>query len=204
MLALCLAAIMSLPIYPLNPTKVDTLNTMNLHITAGINGPSKALSTGPELTAKYEYLLYHPIVLRSSLDYRFGDINSTVLPNGSIHRITTSVEAIFYRGTNRMTGYFGLGIIYSINRFNIDDESYRELNETLGITRVEISRAFGYRLTAGLRMNRTYSLEIGITEVSPSFVYITDHSANSYTIYKESFRFNDFKISLGYIFTLKI
>ncbi len=204
MINLLLAAWFSLPLYPLNPTEADTINSMNLHFTAGVNGPSSILSTGPEITVKYEYMFYYPYILRSSLDYRFGKVNSVVLPDGDIHRGMLSAEIIYYRGTNKLMGYLGAGIVYSFSSFKFNaaiDDSLIVQNE---ISDVSISRALGFRLTFGLRLKQVYSLEIGITEIRPKFVYYKNLGGGWFSESKEQFRFNDFKVSLGYILPLKM
>ena len=195
---------LSLPIYPLNPANIDTINTMNIHFTVGVNGPSSVLSTGPEATVKYEYMFYHPIIFRTSLDYRFGKISSNLLPDGDLHRGMISLEAIYYYGSNKLTGYIGTGIAMSFSSFKFkasEDDSLIVLNN---FTEVDISKAFGFRLTLGLRYKQIYSLEVGITEISPEFVYYKYLGNNQFTEAREQFRFNDFKVSLGYLLPLKM
>lgn len=204
MLPLLMAAFLSLPLYPLNPTKIDTVKATNLHITAGLNGPSQIMPTGPEFTAKYEMLFYHPLIARTSLDYRFGKVNSEKFPNGYIHRGNISAEILYYHGTNQMMGFIGGGIVFSMSHFKPDDEVMRQLNDEFGYTDINIRKAFGYRLTFGLRYNSTYSLEVGITEIKPRFEYITNYEPGHYAVKTEKFRFNDFKISIGYLIDLKI
>lgn len=205
MINLILATWLSLPLYPLNPTDADTISTMNIHITAGVNGPSKVLSMGPEITVKYEYMVYHPIILRTSLDYRYGKISSLFLPDGDIHRGILSVEMIYYRGVDKLTAYFGTGFVMAISSFKFkradDDVLIEEIREG---TKISVSNAFGFRFTFGLRINRVYSLEIGITEISPEFVYYNNLGIGRYSEARQKFRFNDFKFSFGYLFPLKL
>ena len=202
MLALIAATILSLPIYPLNPTVQDTVNTMNLHITAGVAGPSGVISAGPEVTVKYEYLFNHPFILRTSFDYRFGQVTSNKFPNGKVHRETISAEAIYYHGADRMTGYIGMGIVAGFNTFLPDDESFEQLGFSKDNTDLDMSWALGYRFTLGLRIRQVYSIEVGITEISPSFIYREHLSPTKFTEEKTEFRANDFKVSFGYLIEL--
>ena len=204
MIAIILATLMSLPIYPLNPTVQDTINTMNLHITAGINGPSSSISSGPEITAKYELMLIHPFVFRGSIDYRYGTVSTSLYPRGELHRILLSAEALFYRGTDNLTGYFGGGVIFAMHEFNINQTTADSLFSYHGITDVGIKSVPGYRISAGLRIHRIYSIEIGITEIYPEYIYTKDLPDNRFATYNEKFRFNDFRVTFGYLFTLKI
>lgn len=204
MLAIIIAAIVSLPIYPLNPVEEDTLSSMNIHMTAGFNGPNQIMSAGPEVTGKFEYLFIHPFFVRTSFDYRFGRINSPVYPNGDLHRLTGSIEYLYYRGTNKITAYLGLGIVYSMNSFNPEGEVLSSVVENpMGADDIDVTNIFGYRLSLGLRMHQAYTVEVGITEISPSFQYYRIDGPNKYTIWESPFRFNDFKISFGYLFNLR-
>lgn len=203
MINLLLATWLSLPLYPLNPTDVDTLNSMNLHITAGLNGPSSVLSTGPEITLKFEYLIYHPFLFRTSLDYRYGNIKSVILPDGKLHRGTLSAEFLYYRGTKHLTGYLGFGVVMASSTFDLVPADNDSLVINEHYTDVNISRSYGMRLSFGLRYKGSYSLEIGITEINPEFIYFKRLNNGWFSESKEKFRFNDFKVSLGYIIPLK-
>ena len=86
--ALLLAALMSLPIYPLNPAGQDTISFINMHVAVGLNGPNSYVSAGPEFSARYEMVLHHPFVFRATGDYRYGRVTSILYPNGDIHRGT--------------------------------------------------------------------------------------------------------------------
>lgn len=203
MTALLFATLISLPVYPLNPSKVDTLSNVNLHFTAGLNGPGSVVSTGPELTAKYEMTIVYPFVGRAAVDYRYGKVNSVVYPDGALHRTTFSLEALYYRGTDKMTGYVGGGIVYSINSFSLGDDA-DSLYSNFGITDVEMNSVLGYRITVGLRIHRVYSIEIGMTDTRPSFVHTWQYSPTHYSVMKQSYRSSDFRVSFGYLFSLKI
>lgn len=202
MLNLLFATLLSLPLYPLNPTAQDTVSTYNLHATFGVNGPTSFLSAGPEITAKYEYRIYHPFLIRTSLDYRYGTITSNQFPDGSLNRYIVSGEAIYYRGTDFLTGYFGVGLLYSMYNFNPTDDALEFYNEVYGADDIRVKPTFGYRFIAGLRWHRHFSIEIGITEIRPKIIYYKDISPTEFQETTQKFRFNDFKISLGYLFEL--
>ena len=204
MTALIFATLLSLPMYPLNPTGEDTVSFMNVHVTAGLNGPGAVVSTGPEFTIKYEMTLYHPLILRAAFDYRYGSISSSVYPDGDVHRGLLSAEALYYRGANGLTGYVGVGLVWAMNNFSIDQSEMDSLFTNYGYTSVKMQDVPGYRLTAGLRIHKTYSIEIGLTETRPRYVYTTRYSPTSYSVLKKKFRSNDFRVSLGYLFTLKL
>lgn len=204
MYALILSTLLSLPLYPLNPTTQDTINWMNLHVTAGYIGRGEAVSAGPEFTAKYEMMIQYPFILRAALEYRYGTVNVDYLPHGKISRILLAPEFIYYRGTNKLTAYLGGGPVYSFEFFKCNPSTADSLKTNFGITNVSVSDVFGYRITLGLRVHRFYSLEIGITELYPQFVYRRDYSASEYDLSSEEFRFNDFRVTLGYLIPLKM
>lgn len=202
MLPLILATIMSLPIYPLNPTDQDTLAAQAIHFSLGVTGPSQTITAGPEFSLKYERLFDHPFLYRLSYDYRYGHMSSNVLPDGKIHRHTLGADWVYYRGTHKNTAYIGFGMVAGFASFKEDKETYDELNLPPGSSEVDIKWALGYRLTLGLRMNSVYSLEVVITEISPTFIYRNNLSSENFQIQKEEFRANDFKVSLGYLIEL--
>ena len=203
MLAIICAAFLTLPLYPLNPVEQDTVSTINLHLTAGVSSHSGMISAGPELTAKFEYLFNHPFIFRSSLDYIYGEIKSNNYPNGTMHRQSLSTEVVYYRGTKKITAYLGLGIVYGRGIFNLSDSSFFD-DETDGIPQeINVGHALGYRFLMGLRFKHKYSIEVTITEISPSFIYFRRTSATSYSEEEFEFRANYFKVSLGYLFKLK-
>ena len=204
MTALVFATFMSLPLYPLNPTAQDTIAYMNLHLTAGINGPSPILSAGPDLSVKYELMVYHPFVVRAAFDYRYGSINSPVYAGGSLHRGLFSIEAIYYRGTKKITGYVGAGPVYSMNNFNVSAETSDSLFNYEHITSVGMSDVLGYRITGGLRWHKSFSLEISLTDTRPDYTFTSRIDENLYSVEKRDVRFNDFRVSIGYLFTLKM
>jgi len=202
--ALLFATLVSLPIYPLNPVQQDTVSFINLHVTAGFNGPSSIITSGPELTFKYEMVIAHPFILRSAFDYRYGTVSSIHYPDGDLHRGTFSAEGIYYRGTEKLTGYFGLGLVWSTFSYHLSEGAADSLRTNFGISEVGITSVPGYRITAGLRIHRSYSIEIGLTDTRPDYVYTIRHDANSFSVGSKQIRFNDFRVSLGYLFSLKL
>ncbi|UCG60884.1 MAG: hypothetical protein JSV52_11200 [Candidatus Zixiibacteriota bacterium] len=204
MTALLFATLLSLPIYPLNPVLEDTVNNVNLHLTAGFNGPGSVVSTGPELTVKYEWMVHHPFIVRAAFDYRYGTVRSVVYPDGDLHRGQLSLEVLYYRGTKKLMGYIGAGAVYSLNKFSLADTDTDSLYTNYEITDVNISNVPGYRITVGLRIHSVYSIEIGLTDTRPSYVYTRQYSPTRFGISSKQFRSNDFRISFGYLFHLSL
>jgi len=202
MLVLLMAAWLMTPLYPLNPVQQDTLNHVNMHITAGISGPTRFITPGPEFTAKYEVMFHHPFVLRVAFDYRFGKIESILYPNGDFHGTTYSNDIFYYRGTDKLTGYFGLGLVYVKNYINLDDNVSLLFFESDRVVDVYMNSALGYRLTLGLRLYQNYSLELAITEVSPSLVTKSQLSENQYVSRSEKIRLNNVRFTVGYLIPL--
>ena len=205
MLALIMASWLAMaPLYPLNPTEQDTVSTMNLHFTVGIDGPNRMVSMGPNVTVKYEWLLYHPFVLRAAVDYRYGKMESGLYPKGYFHGIIFSTKVLYYRGTNKLMGYVGLGVILSRSFIQLLPSVADSLRRTESVTDVRMQVKPGYRLTFGLRWKRVYSLELGITEVRPNLVTTATYTPTHYSVAKEQVRMNDFRLTIGYLLPLKM
>jgi len=202
--ALVLTTLLALPLYPINPIKQDTLDLMNVHFSVGLTAPNGLVKTGVEFSTKYEFLVVHPLVLRVAVDYRFSQVNHVRYPPGLVFGPLLSLEALYYRGTNRLTGFVGGGAVLAL----YDHHTSRSASDSLvlaengGITDVGLKKTYGYRLTFGLRFHRTYSLEVSITDVRPSFVYSSDLGNGSYSRRYDSARFNDFRVSFGYLLPL--
>ncbi len=202
MLSLICAAFLSLPLYPLNPTTQDTVSTMNLHVTVGVNSRSAMISESPNLTLKYEYLIHHPFIMRTSLEFSSGEINSKNYPNGTVQRYNVSTEVLYYKGTRSTMAYLGLGLLYGRGNFELNDNLYFNSQFVDTPNEIDFGEAFGYRFLMGLRLNHTYSLEVTITEISPSFIYRRDLGINRFTREQIDFRGNSVRVSLGYLFRL--
>ena len=117
--------------------------------------------------------------------------------------MTLSADALYYRGTDHMTGYIGIGVVYAVNHFNPWPGTADSLLACESVTSVDVDQQLGYRLTLGLRYHRSYSFEIGITELYPDFVKHsagTDgHSVRSY----HTTRTGGFRVTFGYLLPLR-
>lgn len=204
MLTLILTSLLSLPLYPLNPVDQDTLAAANLHFTLGVSGPNAIVSSGPELSLKYEMLIDHPFVVRAAADYRFGSVTTRLFPNGQMHTGTASVEGFVYRGTDKLTGYMGAGVVYSYNYFKLKSAAADSLVTNHGITDVRIKNTFGYRFTLGMRIQRSYAIEFAVTEIRPDFVYVSRTSPSQYSEMAEPIRLNDVRLSFGFLLPFRI
>lgn len=202
MYSLILTSLLSLPVFPLNPTAVDTLNSSNFHITAGVSGPSDLSSAGPEFTLKYELLFYHPIVLRAGVEYSRGRVTKLRFPKGDFHGINTSAEILFYRGTNSMMGFVGFGLVYNQSYLNMDGSVADSLFAAENISDVYLQGNAGYRFIFGLRKSRLWSFEIRMTDIRTDLVYLRDLGAYRYSTQKARVRLSDFRITLGYLIEL--
>jgi outer membrane protein W len=194
---------MCLPAYPLNPIEQDTLAPVNLHFTVGINGPNGFTSAGPEATIKYEVLMVHPLVARIAFEYRFGETRSRLYPNGKLHGATLSLVALYYRGTYKLTGYVGAGLLYTFHHFRPSSAAADSLRNNYSISDVSLQPAFGYRIVMGLRFRHTYSLEVGVTEVNPNLAFTEQLAQNRFAVSKERIRMSEVRITIGYVFALK-
>lgn len=210
MFTLILTAWLSLPLAPLNPSVQDTVSAMNLHFNAGIGTPNRIMSSGPVVSAKWEALAIHPLIVRGTFDYRFGNFRSKAFDNlvnigeydGKIHQLTVAADALYYRGTNQLTGYLGLGLLLTYANIRPSPVA-KDLLEQNDISDISIRPAPGYRIILGLRYMRAYSLEVSITEVEPDFVVSSRTVNGSFSETTSQTDFSGFRISLGYLWTLK-
>ena len=201
----CLVAmIAALSLYPLNPVEQDTLAPANVHLTAGINGPNGVFGIGPEITAKYEMLVFHPFVVRPAFDIRYGKVTNALHPSGELLAATFSTEFFYYKGTDKLTGYMGGGVVFTDYHFMLNDRAADSLKSNLGITNVRMKNTFGYRFTMGLRIERNYSMEIAITEQRPLFSFTTRISSSSYSESTDKIRMSDVRFTVGYLIPFKI
>ena len=202
MYVLLIAIWLMSPAFPLNPVQQDTLNNVNIHLTVGISGPTRLITPGPEVTAKYEVMFHHPFVLRVAFDYRYGKMNSNLYPKGIFHGTTISADIFYYRGTNKMTGYLGIGVVYVKNIVTLPNNLSESMYITDNIIDIYMLSQLGYRLTFGLRFHRNYSFELAITEVSPTLVTKTHISKNQFSIRSEEIRLNNVRFTIGYLIPL--
>ncbi len=204
MLALLIASWMTLPLYPLNPPDLDTLNSMNLHLSVGVESPNRIHEFGPNLGIDYELLIQHPYLVRLTFDYRYGRIKAGEYPAGQLHSTQYGTDFIYYRGANEKTAYIGFGAVLVKNFPVIDRDVADELLQSEGVTDYSMKWRFGYRITLGLRFSKLYSIEIGITEISP-FLQTTRSLDNEvYAITTEQVRMNAIRLSIGYSIPLKM
>ncbi|MBU8933380.1 MAG: hypothetical protein KOO62_05170 [candidate division Zixibacteria bacterium] len=205
MLALIVASwLAAAPVYPLNPAEQDTVNAMNLHLTLGASTGNRLVSPGPNFTVRYEWLFHHPFVLQLGVDYCYGEMKSNLYPRGYFHGVSYSVEAFYYRGTSKLIGCAGFGLILSRSYVGLLPSVADSLRRTENIVDVDMAAKIGYRLTFGLRWKRVYTLELGITEVRPSQVSTARYSATRFSVEKEKIRMNDFRLTIGYLLPLKM
>lgn len=200
--ALLLTTLLALPMYPINPIKQDTLDIMALHFSIGLTAPNGLVKTGVDFCTRYEFRITHPVVLRATMDYRLSRVDHVRYPSGTIFGPLFSLEALYYRGTNRMTGFIGGGVVLAMYDHATSQADSDSLFAFHRITDVGLNRTAGYRMTFGLRFHRTTSLEVSITDVRPSFVYTRDLGDGSYARRFSRARFNDFRLSVGYILPL--
>jgi hypothetical protein len=199
MYTVLMTTMLSLPIFPLNPVQQDTLDQMSFHFTAGIASPSEMFSVGPEMTVKYEFLFKHPFMIRTGLDYRFGRMNQLKYPNGNYHGFTTSAEFIHYRGTTRMTGFIGIGIVYNFSKVGLDDEVADSVWTNESISDVRFEPSLGYRVIFGVRRSRLWSFEVRITDIRTNLVFERDLGPNRFSLERQKVKLGDIRISLGYL-----
>jgi hypothetical protein len=199
---LLLVSWLCLPIAPLNPIEEDTLAAYNLHIAVGLSNPNGIISAGPTLSAAFEMLLVHPIMARATVDFKYGRVSSNLYPKGDLYSMIYGVDAIYYRGTNHLTGYIGFGFIYAFHHFEFSASAADSLLRTESVIAVDVQQEFGYRLTLGLRYHRSYSLEISVSELYPDIKKTgVDAVGGESRMYEET-RTGSFNVALGYLFEI--
>lgn len=211
LLTALLTAWLAQPIVPLNPLAQDTLPAMGVHLQTGFGAPNGIVKLGPRLSGALEYRFLHPYVVRGGIEYRYNTVSAKLhLGNpidvyrvrGDLHGVTLSGDMIYYRGTSHLTGYLGFGVVYALHAFNEDRSSSDSLS-TLGITEIDMSAKLGYRLMLGLRWRRNYSLEIGVSEVRPDFLYKRSLAPGVERISEEQSKVGSFYVVFGYAFTFR-
>jgi len=202
MYGLLLSSLLSLPVFPLNPTINDTLNQMSFHFTAGVVSPSELVSLGPEFTLKYEFLFSHPFVLRTGLDYRFGRMNQLKYPHGDYHGFTTSAECLYYKGSHLMKGFVGAGIVYNYSKVSLDDWVTDSILAAEQISDVRVEPRFGYRIIFGVRRWDSWSFELRVTDIRTNLVYQRDLSPTRYSLERQKIKLSDIRVSFGYLLPL--
>jgi hypothetical protein len=200
--ALLLATWLSLPLAPLNPVKEDTLSAMSLHLTAGLACPNGIVSAGPILSANYEMLVIHPFMVRGTVDFKYGRVRSILFPQGHLWSMMLGSDAIYYRGTDYLTGYIGFGFVYSLHNFVPFEATSDSLYLNEGLTDVDVQQKWGYRLVLGLRYHKSYSLEVGVVELQPDFKKSGRDSNGVESRSYQTTRTGSFRITVGYLFDI--
>jgi len=200
MLALLCASFLALPLYPLNPTAEDTLSAQMVRFGAGFNGPNTYAKISPELDMKYELLIQHPVVVRGGVDYRPTFMSSKIHPDGVLHTVTFSADVIYYRGTDHMTAYIGIGPTLSVYDMSVDSEAADSMYTYHGITDLRVRTAPGYRISMGLLFSRVYALEISFAQSKPKFIYTSALPGGGFVENGISTKVGDIRVTLGYLF----
>ncbi|MBU0982867.1 MAG: hypothetical protein KKA42_03290 [candidate division Zixibacteria bacterium] len=201
--ALLVTLWLSLPLAPYNPIEQDTLPSISAHFTAGLTSPNGIVSLGPELSSKFEMLVVHPFLVRGALDLNYGKTVSALYPQGDLYSLTMAGDALYYRGTNHLMGYVGIGFVYTFYHFSASRASMDSLFAEERVVDVDVDKALGYRLTLGLRMHRSYSLELGITEIRPEFLLQADEGNGTISRWRKSTRTSSFRLTFGYLLPLR-
>ncbi|HOD66569.1 MAG TPA: hypothetical protein PK186_06965 [candidate division Zixibacteria bacterium] len=202
MLTILIAAWLVSPLYPLNPVVEDTVNGVNMHFTIGVGGPNVLTDPGLLISAKYEFLLRHPFLLRACADYGFAAMRSKTYPDGALHSMILSAEILLYRGTDAMTGFVGMGPLLYKGYFRFD--GLEPTDFVPGAVGLDIAMApkIGYRATLGLRFNRNFSLEIGMSEARPTIRITGDTGDSRLRTFSQPVRLHDVRMSVGYLVPL--
>jgi hypothetical protein len=199
---LLLTAWLCLPIAPLNPTEQDTLPELAFHATLGFANANGIVSLGPHASVRLETLVIHPLVVRAGIEYRYGTFVSHLFPRGDLNMMSVSSDVLYYRGTNHLTGYLGLGIFYAASGFSANPGTRDSLRMHEAITGITIEPQLGYRFTMGLRVNRRMSIEIAVSEFHPRFKYERRYSSTTYSQYSEATNISSFQVTVGRVWEI--
>ncbi len=202
MLELILTGLLSLPLYPLNPVEQDTLPPANLHLSVGAASPTELLPITPLMSVRGEWMLFHPFVLRPSVDYRFGHTRQGNKPDGFMHQVVFGLEGFLYRGTSRLTGYAGFGLIWAVNDFDLDASAADSLQRNDNLAAVTLDNSFGYRISLGVRWSEVYSIEVNVTELDSRMHFTSQQVGAVFQTYSEEVDLGDFRVNFGYLFNL--
>jgi len=190
------------PIVSKNPVAQDTVAPINFHVEFGYRPASDVIGFAPEMGAKFEYLLFHPIILTGFADYSISNIRDLRLPEGQNHAVDLGVEALLYRGTKKLTAYLGAGLVYSINHFELRKQLTDSLYTNSGIYKTEIDNKYGYRVIMGFRVREHFSFEFGYQETRPKYLFWGNSpDGHKIVIYKDA-QLSAVRFTLGYLFSL--
>jgi hypothetical protein len=200
-----LAVMLLAPIVSKNPIIQDTVRDVNLHFTFGVRPGNYIQEYGPEIGLKFEYLLVHPVIIRSSVDFNSAYVNNDRYPNGRRNSIDLAIETLIYGGRKRLSSFLGIGLVYSLNSFNYENGSGYGLEEFIIsdkiIDETEIEDKYGYRLIMGFRFHEIYSIEFGYQESRPNFTINGHDEKENFTIYKSG-RTSTVRLTVGYLIPL--
>ncbi len=197
---LLFTSLLCLPIAPINPVEEDTVSSINFHVAAGVTSPNGMVTAGPELSARYELRMIHPLVVRGAVDFKYSETSSRLYPRGELFTSTLAVDLLYYRGTRHMTGYVGIGTLFAHNNFSAFKKTSDSLMFHESVESIDVTDELGVRITLGLRFHEWYSFEIAVTEVRPRFV--KNRSSIDGTRYSRDYRdtrMGGFRISVGYL-----
>ena len=195
------------PVVSKNPVEQDTLAALNIHLAVGIRPANDITKAGPELGAKLEYLLIHPVVIRTSVNYTYSGIADGAYPLGDQTSFDIAAEAFVYRGRRKLTAYLGMGVIYSINGFEADGSYkdtvvYNDESVIRDISKIEIEDKYGYRFTLGLRVQEKYAFELGFQETRPNFLLYNPLGPDRYNIFYRPSKLSTLRFTFGYVIPL--
>jgi hypothetical protein len=204
--AMLLTMILMSPIVSKNPVEQDTLATFNIHIAAGLRTANDIVKSAPEFGAKIEYLLVHPLVLRTSVDHSYSSVKNSRYPLGDRRSFDIAAEAFIYRGRKKLTAYLGVGAVYSVNSFKAEGnyiDTIFTVTDTIvrSISRIEIEDKYGYRFMLGIRIQEKYNFELGYQEIRPNFLLYSPQDNDRYNIFYRPSKLSTLRITLGYIFS---
>lgn len=203
LLASLLSVWMCAPLAPLNPLEQDTVNAVNLQCSLGMNSPSELLRAAPEFALRYEILPLHPFITRLGFEYKSGALTNSLHPAGPLQSYTVSFEALMYRGTKELTGFVGVGPLYTFNSFTPNSATRDSLARKSGIDGVSLGGVFGYRIIFGARYYRNYSLEVRFTETYPTLVEHSTRPESNYEVRGERLKTSSVSVTFGYLIKLK-
>lgn len=191
-----------LPLAPLNPIQEDTLPPLSLHFAAGVSNPNGIVTAGPLVAGNFEMLIIHPFMVRGTAELKYNQVTSHLFPRGNLWTALFGVDAVYYRGTDFLTGYIGSGAVYALHDFRPFKATADSLFLAEGVTDVGMRPQWGYRLLLGLRYHKSYSMEISVVELTPHFIKIARDNLGGEARSYQATRTSSFQIAFGYLFRI--
>ena len=68
---------------------------------------------------------------------------------------------------------------------------------------VDLSKQVGYRITLGVRISKSYSIELSITELRPDIIKNGERDQGMLSRESEEIKTGSFKVMFGYVIPLK-